>query len=417
VLRHPLSLPLALALSFVVGVPAIAGAQDRPDHDALEAPLRGFTAADVRRLEPLLAQGTVGLVELPHGQLLPAVHLATVVHAPASTVADVVAHPEAYPRFMPAVSEVTVTEREGDVTGFSWRWRTAIFALEGQAMLTLYAPPPAHAERGYRVAVERTEGDLGHGREVWRILPRDDGTSVVTLSARMDLRDANYLARQVAAAARSLNRSVNLAMAFAMLLRAQDEAEHRAGFARPDVTADLHRPRVDLQRYEPLLRRGDMLLIESNGAELRQCSVMTRLEHPESRVRSIMLNPIAFTEALIAGSHAEIRERTERGVAFDWRVDLPIVGTRGAMTLGERDDRVIELDATGGAMDGGRWRFATQRLASGATAVLGWARFDVGSANFLLQAIVDADAGFRPGLSAATEIMMARALRIRVRRR
>lgn len=404
--------PIA-ALVLAAG-PTLALAQERPGQDAVEAPLRGFTTAELARIEPLLAQGTVGLVELPQGGRLPAVHLAAIVRTSPSTLAAVISHPEHYPRFMPAVSEVVVTARRGPVTGFSWRWQTAIFSLHGEAMLTVYSPPPGHPERGYRITVERTGGDLGRGREVWRIVPHAQGESLLTLSARIDLRDANYLARRVAAAARSLNRSVNLAMAFAMLLRAQNEAEHRAGRTRTSIAAGPRRPDVELARFEPLLRRGDLLLIESNGAELRQCSVMTRLERPESRVRSIMLDPVAFTEALIAGSRAQVREPTERGLAFDWQVDLPLIGTGGSMTLGEREDRVIELDATGGAMEGGRWRFVTERLRSGATAVLGWAHFDVGSANFLLRAIVDADPAFQPGLSAATEIMMARALRIRL---
>ncbi len=129
-----------------------------------------------------------------------------------------------------------------------------------------------------------------------------------------------------------------------------------------------------------------------------------------------MLDPVAFTQALIAGSRATIRERTDNLVRFDWGVDLPIIGTSGAMTLREQQDRVIDLDAVSGAMAGGHWRFVTQPLSGNATGVLGWASFDVGTANFLLRAIVEADAGFRPGLSAATEIMMARALRIRLTR-
>ena len=76
----------------------------------------------------------------------------------------------------------------------------------------------------------------------------------------------------------------------------------------------------------------------------------------------------------------------------------------------------MHLDATAGALDGGQWRFETQRLRSGGTAILGWASFDVRTANFLIRAIVDADAALGPGLNAATILMMSRALRIRVAR-
>src|SRR5690606_37396787 len=170
------------------------------------------------------------------------------------------------------------------------------------------------------------------------------------------------------------------------LARVRMEAERRAGSARPAIEPSLSRPDVDLRAVEPMLRRGDLLLIEVNGVELRQVSVATRLPHREERVRQIMLDPVAFTQALIAGSSATIRERTEDGVRFDWAVDIPIVGSGGGMTLRENEDRSIDLDAVSGAMDGGRWRFVTQPLGA-ATGVLGWARFDVASANFLLRAL------------------------------
>ena len=413
-LRFSLAVALCLA---TLSSPALAQPAARPAWDAREAPLRGFTSSELRRVEPLLEDGTVGLVELAHGALLPAVHLARVVEAPAATIADVVARPERYPEFMPAVSEVEITERARRSAAFSWRWTTSVFALRGDAMLTRYDAPPNHPERGIRIDVQRTGGDLGFGREVWRILPRGPDRALVLLSARMDLRDANYLARSVASASRSINRSVNIAMATGMLLRAGAEAERCAGAAPRPARAALHPPRVDLRPLRSILLRGDMLLIESNGVELVQASVMTLLPQPEQRVRSIMLNPVAFAEALIPGSSATIREDRGDALDFHWQVDLPLIGTGGDMTLRERADEVVELDATEGAMDGGRWRFRTQPMPGRATGVVGWATFDVADTNFLLRAIVDADDAFRPGLSGATEVMMARALRIRVNRR
>src|SRR5690606_28300447 len=124
-------------------------------------------------------------------------------------------------------------------------------------------------------------------------------------------------------------------------------------------------------RMDPLLRRGDLLFIEVDGIALCQTSVATRLSHPEARVREIMLDPVAFPQALIAGSRATVRVRDEDGTLFDWSVDLPLIGTGGSMQLAEAGDRTIHLGATGGALNDGRWRFVTQRLPGGATGVLG----------------------------------------------
>lgn len=401
------------ALALLAG-PA-AAQEELAAHDALRAPLRGFTSADLRTLEPLMRQGVVGMIELDAPPMLPGIHLAVPVNAPADSLFEILSHPARFPEFMPAVSDVTIQERRGQSMAYEWHWQTSVFSLGGQAMLTTYVPPPAQRGRGYRIVVERTRGDLGRGREVWRILPRGADRSVLLLSTRMDLRDANYVTRQMRRAGRSLSRSVTLAMGLGMVLRVRAEAERRAGRPARTVAGSLHRPAIDIDRLEPLLRRGDLILVEAGGTELRQATVITRYERPEAQVRSIMLDPVAFTQALIQGSSASISgQRTDAGVRFEWRVDLPLVGTSGSMFLREHADDTIELAALEGAMQGGVWRFATSRLPSGATAVMGWARFEVADANFLLRAIVDADPGFRAGLSAATLVMMARALRIRL---
>lgn len=399
-------------LFLIAWIPLAAAAQEQSP--ALDRPLRGFSPEEMARIEPLLDEGFVALVE--HNQMLPGIHLAAIVEAPADSIADIVSQPASYPRFMPAVSDVEERERHEGTVAFAWRWRTSIFALGGEATLTRFSPPPAQRARGHRIVIERTSGDLGQGRDVWRIVPRGPRESLVTLSTRMDLREANYLTRNMGNASNSLSRSINLAMAFATLARTKIEAERRAGFAPPPSDRVLDRPNMDLRLLEPILRRGDLLLVEVDGTELVQAAVATRVPHPEARVRQIMLDPVSFTQALISGSQASVTQRGDDGTLFDWRVDLPLVGTSGTMRLREVEDRRIHLDATDGAMAGGRWRFETLAAQPAVTVVLGWACFDVGDANFLLRAIVDADAAFRPGLSAATEVMMARALRIRLMR-
>ncbi|MEC7525179.1 MAG: SRPBCC family protein [Myxococcota bacterium] len=401
---------IALLLS-----PAAALAQTpRPAHDALEAPLRGFSRAELRRIEPLLDQGIFGLVETREGELLPGIHLAARVHAPAEAVTALLAEPTRYPEIMPALDAVTMREETGQTRGFSWQWRTSVFTLGGDAMITVYRPRPGQERRGARIVVERTEGDLGHGREVWRVLPRGPRESLLLLSTRMDIRGANPVTRQMRNAA--LSRSINLAMSFGMLLRLQEAMEAEAGWRPPALGDGLHRPRIEPAAFEAMMRRGDLLLVEARGDAMRQATVLTRYNRTEEQVRGIMLNPVAFAQALIQGSSATLTEETEDGTRFDWRVDLPLIGTGGAMILREREDAVVELEATDGALAGGRWEFETTRLPSGATGVIGWASFDVGTANFLLRAIVDADESFRTGLTAATQIMFARALRIRLRR-
>ncbi len=407
-----------LALSLAFGASSAAAQPEAPPpHDALVAPLRGFTRAEMTRVEPLLGYGPVGLIELPTPPTLPAVHLLADVEAPARVVAEVLSHPTRYPEFMPAISSVNVRERSGDTMAYEWQWRTSLFTLGGQAMLTLFAPPPGQERRGYRMVVEQNGGDLGHGRQVWRVIPLGPDRCRLALSARIDLRGANAVTRQMENVGRSLSRSITLATGLAALTRTQAEAERRVGHTRPPASEGMHRPNIEVRALEPLLRRGDLVVIESSGASLRQSVVLTRYNRTEAQVRGIMLNPEAFAQALIQGSTATLTgEPTTDGVEFDWNVDRPLVGTGGHMILRERGPHLVELEALEGAMDGGRWLFETGMLPSRATYVLGWAEFDVGDANFLLRAMLDADESFRGGLSSAAVVMLARALRNRVNR-
>ncbi|MCB9598528.1 MAG: SRPBCC family protein [Sandaracinaceae bacterium] len=389
-----------------------------PPHDPLRAPLNPLTPRQLERLAPLMAIGVAGVVEHDMPPLLPAIHYALEVNAPAQTVAELLTHPEHFPELLPAVSEVTIEERSGDSVAYHWQWQTSVFSLGGRAMLTTYAPPRQQLERGWRVVVERTEGDLGHGREVWRIRPDGPGRSTLTLSTRIDLSDANYVTRQMPQSGRSLSRSITMTTGLAMVLRIQAEAERRAGRPARALGDELRRPAIDVRPLEPLMLHADLVLIEAAGDQFRQSSVITRYPRREAQVRSVIGDPEAFAEALIQGSTATVTSQPAPGaVQFDWAYDMPMVGARGTMVLTERPGGgVIELDATEGSMRGGRWRFETSRLPSGATAVLGWAHFDVSEGNFLLRAICDADTSFRIGLGASTEVMMARAVRIRIDR-
>lgn len=407
---------VAIALALLSA--ASAEAQETlPPYDALRAPLNPLTTRDLARLEPLMALGVAGVVEHDMPPLLPAIHYAVRIDAPPETVAAIVTQPEHFPELLPAVSEVIIEERRGDSVAYHWQWQTSVFSLGGRAMLTTYAPPASQRERGWRVVVERTEGDLGHGREVWRIRPTADGGTILALSTRMDLADANYVTRQMPNSGRSLSRSITMTTALAMVIRIQAEAEQRAGRPPRVLDTELRRPPIDVRPIEPMLAHADIVLIEAAGEQFRQSAVITRYPRREAQVRSVMGDPVAFSEALIQGSTATVTGQPAPGVvAFDWRYDMPLVGASGSMVMRERDDRVLELDATEGSMRGGQWRFETARMPSGATIVLGWAHFDVAEGNFVLRAICEADPTFHVGLGASTEIMMARAVRIRIDR-
>ncbi|MFO0685449.1 MAG: SRPBCC family protein [Sandaracinus sp.] len=393
----------------------VASAQDEPTREADRA-LATFTPAEIALLQPLLDTGVVSLVEFAYGDQIPAIVIACEIEAPADVVAAVIGEPAHYPEFMPALDSVEVTSAEGDSQSYDWSWHTSIFTLHGQNTMVRYAPPADQPARGYRFVVRSEGGDLGTGRTVWRVIPQGASRSLVMTSSRMDLRDANYIARQLAAASSTMNRSIHVALAFSMMLRTRTEAEHRASFHRDRVVlpeGDPVEPTFDPTTYENLLLRGDLMWVEtSDGSDQGRVVGLGRIHTDEARTRAAILDPYGFTQGLLQGAHATMLP-SDDGTRFEWGIDLPLVGTTGVMHMREQPDGILALDAESGALNGARWRFRTRTRDYG-TLLTAWGRFDLGDGLWLVRVVQDADPAFRPGLSSSAELMMVRGLRTRL---
>lgn len=385
-----------------------------PAIGAGEARLPLFTPDERALLAPFVERGPVMLVEFAEGEDLPAIVIYANVAASADEVARIVTDPEGYPRFLETVGRAEVTERRGDAIAYTWQWQLALFTMQATSELSIGRPPRGQPQKGYRINVRHLSGDIGRGRMLWRILPTGPTSSSIVLATRIDLRDANYVSRALARAARSINRSLNMAFAVSTLLGVKDEAERRAGTS-PSSSAGLPPvtlPEMSIEALAPLLGRGDLLSLELDGAKLSQSIVLGRMGIDCERVRAVMRDPAEFGAALLPGSRATVLERTERGTRFEWVIDAPLIGTRGEMLLSERDGR-IEAESISGALTPGAWIFDTPTLPWGECVVRSAGRFDPASVSWLVRAAVSDNPGLRFGLTAASQLMVTRAIRTR----
>jgi len=396
-----------------LGAFAQEGERRDDPRDAEHARLANLTTTDRTVLAPHLERGPVALVEFRGAAELPGIHFATKVRAPADRVAAVIANPAGYPRFMPALDAVNVTDRRQNMTSYAWTWRTAVFTLRGNSVLQEYPAPRGRTDRPYRIESRATGGDLGTGRLVWRVYPQGDNESLLTLSARLDIRDANYLTRQINRGQNSINRTVNISLAFVMLHGTKMEAERVVG-APPETAADrpLTRPRVNINALASLLARGDLLLMDTTGNRLNQVAVLGRIGRDQERTREVMTDPREFGPALVPGSYARIVREGEEDLDFEWGVNLPLVGSSGTMRLRE-EGTVVSIDAIEGALEGGRWRFDRMGYPNGEAVVLGWADFDPGDVSWLIRGMVADDPPLGHGIAGGTSIMVIRAIRSR----
>jgi phosphohistidine swiveling domain-containing protein len=295
---------------------------------------------------------------------------------------------------------------------YDWSFDLALLHMRGRNLMTVYPATAAQPDAASRITIDNQEGDLGRGRTLFRVHPRGEN-SLLVVSLRLDLREANFVARQVAKAARSVNRSANLALAFSMALHVRNEAEKQAGVAPVKTAAQsLQKPVYEVGRLAPLLNRGDLLLFRTRGEALDQVAVVGAVAHDRAKVESVMHDAKAFGSSLVPGSKAEVTSVKDGVTAFDWEIALPLVGVSGEMKM--RDDGpTLTIDATKGALSGGRWLFDLNAVTPEATLVTGWARFDFDHSTWLLEKLISADAYLGQGIIGASQVMLLRAIRSR----
>lgn len=400
-----------LAVAACLLTPLRAHAQASGENESLAH----FSTAERATLAPLLARGPVALIEFSEGEALPGIVFAVRVRASADVVARLVGDPAGYSQFMDALDTVSVTGRRASTVSYDWTWQTAVFEMQGSNQLTAYPPPADHPERGYRFAVESTRGDLGRGRFVWRIYPTGANECLLSLAMRVDLRDANYIARQMSGASRSVNRAVNISFVTLMALGTRREAERLVGAAALPATPHADAPNFgdfDIRPFASLLARGDILSLEMNGDALAQVTAIGRMGAPVERVRNVIHDPHSFGASLIPGSSIEVTSNENGRQVFEWSIAVPMVGSSGSMALYERDDAIL-VDGVDGNLHAGRWRFLTPIVQGDEAGLVATGTFDVSDTSFLIRALVGSNQDFGVGLTAASELMVTRAIRNR----
>jgi hypothetical protein len=391
---------------------ALAQAEAVPA-DALNQRLDALDDEERALLAPLMERGPVALVELVKNETLPAVLVATYVNAPADLVAKVISQPQDYPKFMRTLDHVEVLSQSPTQTAYKWSWQTGVLFLEGENRMTAFPPPAGHPEMGHRISIKSERGHLGEGRLLWRVFPAGEKRSLMMLTMRVDMREANFVMRQLEAAARSVNRSVNLALCYVMVLGTQREAEKRAGNAQHLASSvTFSAPELDLPKLKKILGRADILLMELTPTGLGKLTVIGRTGMVPTALKPVMTEPETFGKALVPGSYTRVTKREGTAKTFEWGINLPLIGTSGTMNMHELGP-ALAIDAVDGALKGGKWRFETPTLPGGEAVVVGYSTFDITKSTWLIEKIAGLDPSMGHGLAAASQVMMLRALRKR----
>lgn len=379
---------------------------------ARSARLQGLSPTELLLLDPFLDAGPVALVEFANVQAdeLPAVHVAVRVNAPLETLLQVASRPERYHEFLGILDSTKILSRSGSTTVYSWELHLSLLRLEGRNQLRVYR---GNAERGHRIGIDNLQGDFGTGRTVLRLLPDGPHGSLLVISLRLDLRTANYVARQAAKAGRSVNRSANLCVAYALALGLAKQTEAQANLPPPSPRPFPSRGLpVTTATLLPLLARGDLVWMTLQNGQLQNSGVLGRIHQPHTLVRQAMTDAQGFGSSLVPGSRAEIVKTEPGHTLFDWEIPIPLVGVSGRMEM-RAQAPTVQIRAVDGALTGGQWNFDLESLAPSLTVVRNRAELDIRKTNGLIRAMIGADPHLIHGVSASSQVLLIRALRAR----
>jgi hypothetical protein len=383
----------------------------------VDARLESLRRSEREALSPLLARGPIAFVGFSGDHELPAVVLATEVEGSPDCIMDVLGSPERYPRFMSALQSTQIRHQDEQEVSYDWTWQLGFLRLRGRSSLTRFSSQRSADQRRSRLlAMQNVGGDLGRGRMLWRAYPLEGERSLLVFSSRIDMRASNYLTRQMSSAGNSINRSVNISLAFMMMMSVRDEVARMRG-ATPRVAQSLPalvEPQLELTALAPLLARGDLVSLDESSESTQQLLVLSRTWRSPSVVWPVMTNPDVFGRALVQGSRARVIERSDTGATFEWSIPIPMVGSEGRMRLEHRPG-VVHVDGLSGHLSESAWRFRLHRLPWGEAAIVGWSRFDPADASWMLATLIEDTPYLRGGIAVAGKVMIVRSLRSRLR--
>jgi len=193
-MSHLIRLVTALAV-FLAAAQVQAESRKAPAYDARRDRLEGISKVELAGLAPQLDQGPVALVEFANmdADQLPAINVAMRVGVSADQLTKLIADPGNYPKFMPTVDSVEVLARSDNAIVYEWSFDLAVLHLRGRNTMTIYKTAPGK-DSASRITIDSDEGDMGRGRFSIRVYPQSPKSSLLLVSMRLDLREANYVA-------------------------------------------------------------------------------------------------------------------------------------------------------------------------------------------------------------------------------
>jgi ribosome-associated toxin RatA of RatAB toxin-antitoxin module len=378
----------------------------------------GFSAAELASLRPLFSRHEViALAESDERGGPRAMTLAIRVAASRANVFKVFENPENFYYISTLFKENKILQEHGNTTAFSWASRHKLFSVVGKNTIALF--PPRRAD------VTVVDSSMGSG--VFKVILHEDGPdhTIVVVSGLLDVQTSEWLIRVLLGGNPAIRQAMNIAIGLVMIkgiaamgVRYQQGKpldKHGTRGRSGGVPSAL--TQKELLALAPLLVRGQVVICDSHkGGRLRQITAVEVVAAPAAEVFAAVSTPAGYPGLIKAIDKIEIHANDGESIDFSWNIGFSVFGLTSRNRLSRTTDGVL-VEASGGELDGAKWRWQIVPTAPNRTVVAYHGFANLRRSTSILEQTLRREPYLEHGLVAGSNMVMLRAIRRGVEQR
>lgn len=370
---------------------------------------------DVATMAKLTQRGEVALIETTAEGRARQVVLFSVLDAPREKIFDILMDVEKYPKFLRTVVETKITSEKKGVKTFDWELDVPFFNLSG-----------TRQQRGKRPSLIQVRGKSGHlrgSKERWELYPIDGGKRTLAVFYRaLDVETGGILIKTMVDLESSMEQGLNLSTSFVHM---RGLAAHVAGTAPlafkakagkvpPFEKLALGPEGLDLDRLQPLLKHGQLALIESHAdGTLKQTAILGIVNAPREKLAKIVQDPAKYPDFIPNFAEQNVTPKGKNQLELDWELEVPMSNLEGKSLMTIENDGSVDVVATSGDITRGRWRWEFNGVSANRTIPVHYAYSDVRESSWVTKKLVEKEPLLEHGIVIASGTIALTAMKAR----
>ncbi|MCK9460139.1 MAG: hypothetical protein M0R80_10915 [Proteobacteria bacterium] len=389
----------------------LAAAAAPPPASAAKAP-GGLSAEELKAITPLFRRhDIVGLAESqPNGD--PAsMTLAVRVKAPRAVAFSALENPSNFYYLSTLFKENEIVQQHDNSKAWTWASRHKLFSVTGMNTIALY--PPRRAD------VRIAKSSVGQGDFTFTFHEDGPDATIVVLSGLLDVQTSEWLIRYLVGGNPSMRQAMNVAIGIVCIKGVKTLAERIAAGKKLDKHRTFGKSggairltqQKELKAVAPLLARGQVVLVDSNGkGKLRQVTTIENVRAPYGQVLDIVSTPKNYSKTIRAFSDITVHDAAPREISFSWTLGFSVfsITSKNRMTTA---DQGVTIEGLDGDLAGSTWRWQIVPTGPETTTVAYHGFADVKKAAVILEKTVQREPYLEHGLMAGSNMVMLRAMK------